>query len=128
MKEILAIIRMNKMNVTKRSLADAGIVSLTARKVMGRGRGKVDYLLLKGAQEGYDEAINQLGPGPKMIPKRLLIIVVPDEMAQTVVKVIIEVNQTGNPGDGKIFVRPILDAVRLRTGQTGDKALDEGAA
>ncbi|HEW79459.1 MAG TPA: P-II family nitrogen regulator [Phycisphaerales bacterium] len=128
MKEILAIIRMNKMNVTKRSLADAGIVSLTARKVMGRGKGKVDYLLLKGAQEGYDEAINQLGPGPKMIPKRLLIIVVPDEMAQTVVKVIIEVNQTGNPGDGKIFVRPILDAVRLRTGQTGDKALDEGAA
>ncbi len=128
MKEILAIIRMNKMNVTKRSLADAGIVSLTARKVMGRGKGKVDYLLLKGAQEGYDEAINQLGPGPKMIPKRLLIIVVPDEMAQTVVKVIIEVNQTGNPGDGKIFVRPMLDAVRLRTGQTGDKALDEGAA
>ena len=128
MKEILAIIRMNKMNVTKRSLADAGIVSLTARKVMGRGRGKVDYLLLKGAQEGYDEAINQLGPGPKMIPKRLLIIVVPDNMVQTVVKVIIEVNQTGNPGDGKIFVRPMLDAVRLRTGQTGDKALDEGAA
>ena len=128
MKEILAIIRMNKMNVTKRSLADAGIVSLTARKVMGRGRGKVDYLLLKGAQEGYDEAINTLGPGPKMIPKRLLIIVVPDEMAQTVVKVIIEVNQTGNPGDGKLFVRPVLEAVRLRTGQTGDKALDEGAA
>ena len=128
MKEILAIIRMNKMNVTKRSLADAGIVSLTARKVMGRGKGKVDYLLLKGAQEGYDEAINQLGPGPKMIPKRLLIIVVPDEMAQTVVKVIIEVNQTGNPGDGKLFVRPVLEAVRLRTGQTGDKALDEGAA
>ncbi len=128
MKEILAVIRMNKMNVTKRSLADAGVVSLTARKVMGRGRGKVDYLLLKGAQEGYDEAINQLGPGPKMIPKRLLIIVVPDEMVQTVVKVIIEVNQTGNPGDGKIFVRPVLDAVRLRTGQTGDKALDDGAA
>ena len=61
MKEILAIIRMNKMNETKRALADNGISSITARKVMGRGQGKVDYLLLKGAEEGYEEAITQLG-------------------------------------------------------------------
>ena len=70
MKEVLAIIRMNKMNETKRALADAGVASLTARKVVGRGKGKVDYLLLQGAEEGFDEAIQQLGPGPKLIPKR----------------------------------------------------------
>lgn len=125
MKEIAAVIRMTKMNETKRALADAGVSSLTARKVMGRGKGKVDYLLMQGAQEGYEEAIGQLGPGPKMIPKRMINIVVPDELVPKVVKIIIEVNQTGNPGDGKIFVRTIADAVRIRTGETGDLALDE---
>ena len=129
MKEIIAIIRMNKMNVTKRALAEAGISSFTGRKVVGRGKGKVDYLLLKGAEEGYDEAINQLGPGPKLIPKRMLNIVVPDGLVDVTVKTIIETNQTGSPGDGKIFVLPLLDAIRVRTGDAGDKVLDEvGAA
>lgn len=58
MKEVIAIIRMNKMNETKRALSAAGISSLTARKVIGRGKGKVDFLLLEGARSGYDEAIN----------------------------------------------------------------------
>lgn len=125
MKEVLAVIRMNKMNETKRALADAGVASMTARKVIGRGQGKVDYLLLKGAEEGYEEAINQLSPGPKLIPKRMLTMVVPDAKVDTVVKTVIDVNQTGAPGDGKIFVMPVSDAVRVRTGEVGDEALDE---
>ena len=123
MKEILAIIRMNKMNETKRALSDAGISSLTARKVIGRGKGKVDYLLLQGAQQGFDEAINQLGPGPKLIPKRMLTLVVPDGKVDLVVRTIIRVNKTGSPGDGKIFVCPVADAIRVRTAETGDIAI-----
>jgi len=125
MKEVLAIIRMNKMNETKRALADAGVSSLTARKVVGRGKGKVDYLLLQGAEEGYDEAIQQLGPGPKLIPKRMINMVVPDAKVDLVVKTIIKVNKTGSPGDGKIFVEPIMDAIRVRTGEAGDAAIVE---
>ena len=125
MKEILAIIRMNKMNETKRALSAAGISSLTARKVMGRGKGKVDYLLLQGAKEGYDEAINQLGPGPKLIPKRMLNIVVTDDLVDRVVQTIIKVNKTGSPGDGKIFVESLVDAIRVRTGESGDSAIVE---
>ncbi len=128
MREVVAMIRMNKMNATKQALADAGIASFTARKVMGRGRGKVDYLLLKGAEAGYDEAISQLGPGPKLVPKRMLTIVVPDEKVPTVVKAVIEVNQTGSPGDGKVFVMPLLDAIRLRTAEAGELAICEDAA
>lgn len=128
MKEVMAIVRMNRMNETKRALAGVGIPSFTARKVMGRGRGKVDYLLLKGAEEGYEEAINQLGPGPKMVPKRLLTCVVPDGLVEKVVKTIISTNQTGSPGDGKIFVLPVAEAVRIRTGEAGDTVLDEGTA
>lgn len=127
MQEVMAIIRMNKMNVTKRALSDLGIASMTARKVMGRGLGKVDYQILKGAEDGYEEAINHLGPGPKMIPKRLLTVVVPDGRVAAVVKTIIDANQSGNPGDGKIFVLPVLDAVRVRTGEPGELAIDENA-
>ena len=125
MKEVMAIIRMNKMNQTKRALADTGVASFCARKVVGRGKGHVDYLLMKGAEAGCEEAIVQLGPGPKMIPKRLLNIVVPDDLVASVVRTIIEVNKTGNPGDGKIFVMPVLDAFRVRTAESGDAALDE---
>ena len=125
MKEVLAVIRMNKMNVTKRALADAGVASMTARKVIGRGKGKVDYLLLKGAEEGYEEAINQLSPGPKLIPKRMITMVVPDDKVKAVVDTIIDTNQTDSPGDGKIFVLPVTDAVRVRTGEAGEAAINE---
>lgn len=125
MKEVMAIIRMNMMNVTKRALSEVGIHSMTARKVIGRGKGKVDYLLLKGAQEGYEEAINQLSPGPKMIPKRAVTIVVHDSKVELAVKTIIDANQTGAPGDGKIFVLPVFDAIRVRTAESGDIVLDD---
>ena len=128
MKEVMAVIRMNKMNQTKAALAKAGVGSFTARRVIGRGRGKVDYLLLKGAEEGCEEAIVQLAPGPKLIPKRLLNVVVPDDLVQSVVRTIIDVNQTGHPGDGKIFVMPVAESVRVSTGETGDAALDETLA
>lgn len=127
MKEVIAIIRMTKMNATKEALADAGVASFTARKVMGRGKGKVDYLLLKGAEEGYEEAISQLGPGPRLVPKRMVSVVVPDKLVPLVTKTIIDVNQTGSPGDGKLFVMPVSEAVRVRTGETDDAALDETA-
>lgn len=125
MKEIIAIIRMKKMNETKRALAAAGISSMTARKVMGRGKGKVDYLLLEGAKAGYEEAINQLGPGPKLIPKRLINIVVKDDLVDKAVKTIIKVNKTGSPGDGKIFIETLEDSIRVRTGESGDSAIIE---
>lgn len=125
MKEIFAVIRMNKMNVTKLALGEAGLPSFTARKVMGRGKGQVDYMLLQGAEAGFDEAINQLGPGPKMIPKRMLTMIVPDAMVDIAVQTIIRVNKAGQKGDGKIFVLPVLDAIRVRTGESGDQVLDE---
>ena len=125
MKEVLAIVRMNKMNRTKLALADAGISSITARDALGRGKGLVDMQLLEGAEKGYEEAISQLGQTQRMIPKRALIIIVPDELVDKTVRTIITVNQTGKSGDGKIFVMPCLDAVRVRTGESGEAALDD---
>lgn len=125
MKEVMAIIRINKINETKRALADVGISSLTAREALGRGKGLVDMTLLKGAEQGYEEAIAQLGQSQRLIPKRIIFIVVRDNMLKKTIKTIIKVNQTGKSGDGKIFVMPISDSISVRTEESGDITLDD---
>jgi len=126
MKEVMAVIRLNMMNKTKEALSSAGITSFTATgRVLGRGKGKVDFSLIKGAENGSDEALARLGSGPMLIPKRLIKIIVPDKLVATAVDTIIAANKTGNAGDGKIFVLPVQDAARIRTGETGDAVLDE---
>ena len=126
MKEIMVFIRMNMMNKTKEALSKAGISSFTATGgVHGRGKGKVDFRVIDGAKEGFEEAISQLGQGQRLIPKRSLTIIVPDELVKKTVDTVISVNQTGKQGDGKIFVMPIDEAVRVRTGENGNSVLDE---
>jgi nitrogen regulatory protein PII 2 len=125
MKEIMAIVRINMMNQTKKALADAGISSITARDALGRGKGLVDLTLLEGAEKGYEEAVAQLGQSQRLIPKRLFFIAVPDRLVSKTVKTIIAANRTGKSGDGKIFVMPLLDCVRVRTAESGDQVLDE---
>lgn len=125
MKEVMAIIRINMMNQTKRALADAGITSITGREALGRGKGLVDVHLLEGAEKGYEEAIVQLGQSHRLIPKRAILVVVPDKLLDTVVTTIIKVNKTGKSGDGMIFVLPCDDAIRVRTAEQGDDVLDD---
>jgi len=125
MKEVTAIIRMNMINQTKRALADAGISSLHARECLGRGKGLVDFIVLKGAEQKYEEAVAQIGSTQRLVPKRMLSIVVPDKLVEKVVGTIISINRTGKSGDGKIFVMPVGDSIRIRTGETGDDTLDE---
>lgn len=121
MKEVMAVIRMNKINDTKRALNEVGITSFTATgRVQGRGKGLVDYRILHGAEEGIPEAIAELGDGPRLVPKRLITVIVSDEWVDRTVEAIIKTNQTGNAGDGKIFVLPILEATRIRTGETAE--------
>ena len=125
MKEIMAIVRINMMNKTKKALAEAGISSITAREALGRGKGLVDLNLLEGAEKGYEEAIVQLGQSQRLIPKRIFFVVVPDRLVKKTVQTIMRVNRTGKSGDGKIFVMPVMDAVRVRTAESGDQVLDE---
>ncbi|WP_005034266.1 P-II family nitrogen regulator [Holophaga foetida] len=125
MKEVMAVVRMNMMNKTKRALADAGISSMMAKDALGRGKGLVDFKLLAGAEKGYEEAIAQLGQSQRLIPKRVINVIVPDELVSKTVETIMAANQTGKPGDGKIFVMPILDACRIRVSEPGESVLDE---
>jgi len=123
MKEVIAVVRMNMMNKTKAALTDAGINAFFAHEAQGRGIGFVNRKLVKGAEQGYEEAAALLGEKGKLYPKRMVTAVVDDEQVDDVVEAIIGVNQTGKWGDGKIFVLPVADAVRVRTGETGKKSI-----
>jgi nitrogen regulatory protein PII 2 len=127
MKEIMAVIRMNRINKTKEALSIAGFPLVTCRKVLGRGRKKVDYeligKLLDGAEIESPQVAEAISEGHRFLPKRLLMMVVQDDEVDAAVKIIIEVNRTNNAGDGKIFVIPVAEAYRVRTGETGEIAL-----
>lgn len=120
MKIITAIIRIDKMNETKEALIEAEIDSFMATgRVFGRGKGKFDAKVLEGVKEGVPEAIALMGPEPRLRPQRLLTIVVNDNFVKPCIDAIMKANRTDTPGDGKIFVQPVTDAYRVRTGESG---------
>lgn len=124
MKEIIAVIRMNKVGLTRTALAEAGFCRLTATKVMGRGKMLKELGMLdKIEDETRDMLLESMLNGGRLIPKRMLTILVPDQDVEKVVHVIISVNKEGHVGDGKIFVLPVQDVVRVRTGERGEAAI-----
>ena len=128
MKEITAIIRMNMVGRTKEALLEAGFPAVTCKKVLGRGKKKVDFSLLdvtsiESVSAEDRNAAEQITEAHRLIPKRMLTILVNDEDVEKVVSSIILVNRTGNPGDGKIFVTNAIEVIRVRTGETGTSAV-----
>jgi len=138
MKEITAIIRRDKLPETKRILEDLGFPSLSIQSIDGRGkqRGAVcDNDLDPELPDKYCMSV-RLKPTPStyalehtlpkialFVPKRMLTMVVPDDMVTKIVKSIIKANQTGKTGDGKIFVSPIETAFRVRTSEQDGEAI-----
>lgn len=137
MKEITAIIRRDKLPETKRVLEELGYPSLTIQSVEGRGKQKGAMCAEMDSEmpDSFCTAV-RLKPTPSAyalehtlpkialyVPKRLLTIVVPDDVVSKLVKSIIKVNRTGKAGDGKIFVSPIEGALRVRTGEHDGEAI-----
>lgn len=138
MKEITAVIRRDKLAETKKILDELGYPSLSIQSVDGRGkqRGAVcDSDLDPELPDKYCTSV-RLTPTPSsyalehslpkvalFVPKRMLTMVVPDDVVGKIVKSIIKVNQTGKTGDGKIFVSPVEGALRLRTGEKDGEAI-----
>ncbi|MDH7578591.1 MAG: P-II family nitrogen regulator [Bacillota bacterium] len=120
MKEIIAIIRPNKMTRTREVLAALGFPALTAWRVLGRGKQK--GLAGEVSFDVRPEVLKQEG-GMKYIPKRLISLVVKDEDVPLVVYAIMKLNRTGQIGDGRIFVCPVDDAVRIRTQERSTTAI-----
>ena len=111
-KEVIAIIRPGKAKVTKQKLAAKGFVAYTEHRVSGRGK-------QKGLRYQPDDATL----GIPFLPKRMITVFVNDEDADPVVALFIEANKTGEIGDGKIFVCPAEEAIRIRTDERSRAAL-----
>jgi nitrogen regulatory protein PII 2 len=122
MKEIIAIIRPKMVGKTKEALEKMGVPSLTATAVLGRGkqRGIAGEVDIEYRPHVLDEGAHR---GMKYVPKRKLSLVVQDSDVDRIIQTIIGINQSKQVGDGKIFVCPIDDALRVSTGETADAAL-----
>jgi nitrogen regulatory protein P-II 1 len=113
MNKVEAIIRPEKLDEVKEALAQAGFVGLSVTHVTGRG---VQKGVIHTGRGGEAYTID-------MLPKVKLETVVRAADTERVVQVIVEAARTGNIGDGKIFVLPVADAIRVRTGERGDIAV-----
>ena len=112
MKLIVAIIKPFKLDEVRSALAEFGVQGLTVTEVKGFGRQKGHTELYRGAEYVVD-----------FLPKVKLELAVDDDQVERVVESIIESARTGKIGDGKIFVSELGQAVRIRTGETGSRAL-----
>ena len=112
MKMITAIIKPFKLDDVRQAMADIGIQGITVTEVKGFGRQRGHTELYRGAEYIVD-----------FLPKAKLELAVPDDLAEQVVEAISGAARTGKIGDGKIFVSTVEQAVRIRTGETGDAAV-----
>ena len=112
MKKIEAIIRHHKLDDIKTALTRIGVQGMTVTEVRGFGRQKGHTETYRGTEYTID-----------FVPKIKLEVVVPDSQARPVIDAIIRSAQTGQIGDGKIFVSELSEGIRIRTGESGDTAL-----
>jgi nitrogen regulatory protein P-II 1 len=112
MKKIEAIIRHFKLEDVKNALSEQGVTGMTITEVRGFGRQKGHTEMYRGTEYAVD-----------FVPKVKLEVVVNDDAVQNVIDTIMRSAQTGQIGDGKIFVAELDNTVRIRTGETGDAAL-----
>ncbi len=112
MRKVEAVIKPFKLDEVKEALNEIGVQGLTVSEVKGFGRQKGHSELYRGAEYVVD-----------FIPKIKLEIIVADDIVAKVVEVIAESAKTGRIGDGKIFVTPVDEVVRIRTGERGEEAI-----
>jgi nitrogen regulatory protein P-II 1 len=111
-KRIEAYIRINSLEAVKQALEDAGVMGLSVEQVRGYGR-----------QQGQTDKYRGSTYALNLIPKMKIEVVCCDEDVESALQAIIGAAQSGEIGDGKIFVSEVLDAVRVRTGERGEDAL-----
>lgn len=112
MKKIEAIIKPFKLEDVKDALSELGLEGMTVTEVKGFGRQKGHTEMYRGSEYTVD-----------FLPKVKVEVVVTDEMARRAVATIVSSAKTGKIGDGKVFVLPVDQAIRIRTDETGDKAI-----
>jgi nitrogen regulatory protein PII 2 len=117
MKKAIVIIRPNRYFETKKALTAAGFGAMCVENTLGRGRGAVSCEL------NDDPAGASASVEMNLVAKKMLIIVLQDEEVDDLVQAVLKVNSTGNKGDGKIFILPVDEVIRIRTRELNEHAL-----
>ncbi len=112
MLKIESILRTEKLEDIKKALSKLGVKGMTVTHVEGVGKQRAEAMYYRGQQFTVE-----------LLPKIKIEVVIPDTMKKVVIEEIIKVSKTGQVGDGKIFVSPVSEAYRIRTGETGESAL-----
>ena len=112
MKRISAIIRSNKLDEVKQSLVDVGVEGMTIAEVRGFGRQRGHTETYRGAEYSVD-----------FVPKVLVTILASEDRVEAILEATIRGARTGKMGDGKIYVTPVEEIIRIRTGERGDAAI-----
>ena len=112
MKKIEAIIKPFKLDDVREALTELGVTGMTVSEVKGFGRQRGHTEVYRGAEYAVD-----------FLPKVKIEVVLPDDQIERTVEAIIEAARSGKIGDGKIFVLPVEEAIRIRTGETGETAI-----
>ena len=112
MKRVMAVIKPFKTDEVKEALTQAGVLGMTLTEVRGMGRQKGHTELYRGAEYAVS-----------FIPKLELEFVIPDELVEQATRALLDAAQTGAIGDGKIFIIPLEDVIRIRTGEHGEAAI-----
>ena len=112
MKMITAIIKPFKLDDVREALSDIGVQGITVTEVKGFGRQKGHTEIYRGAEYAVD-----------FLPKVKLELVLPDDMVERAIETIVETARSGKIGDGKIFVYPVEQVIRIRTGETDHAAI-----
>ena len=112
MKKVTDMVKPFKLDDVREALSDIGIQGMTVTEVKGFGRQKGHTEVYRGAEYAVD-----------FLPKIQIDIVLSDDQIERVIEVIIETARTGKVGDGKIFISPVDQVIRIRTGETGDVAV-----
>ena len=112
MKKIEAIIRHERLQEVQDALDELGVSGLTVSEVVGCGR-----------QKGYTEQYRGVQANISLLPKIKVESVVPSDLADRAVEAIVATARTGNVGDGRVFVYPVEQSVRIRTGESGEESV-----
>lgn len=117
MKEVIIIIRPNMYFKTKAALTENRFFAMSTKEVLGRGKHGVSFSVTEGISDD-DKIYNDL-----LVAKKMISIVVPDDAVKQLIDVVLSVNSNNSEGDGKIFVLPVYDSIRIHTGETTEDAL-----
>ncbi len=119
MKQVIIVIRPNFYFKTKKALSENRFFAMSTKEVLGRGKARVHFTAGEGDKDEVTDDVYENA----LVAKKMIEMIVPDDAVDKLIEVVLSVNSHGVDGDGKIFILPVEESIRIHTGETGEDAL-----